>query len=55
MLSKFERDTMEMVASLEWDLGLAEVQLLVTMVASSYTWTGYGELLLTVGSADDCN
>ena len=49
MLSKFERDAVEAVASLEWDLCLAEVQLLVTMVASLSSWTGYGDLLLTVG------
>ena len=49
MLSKFERDVMEVVAPLEWDLCLAEAQLLVIMVALSSSWTGYGELLLTVG------
>ncbi len=49
MLSKFERDAIEAVASSDWDLCLAEVHLLVTMVALLPSWTGYGELLLTVG------
>ena len=48
-LSKVKRDAVEAVASSDWDLCLAEVQLLVTMVALSSSWTGYGELLLTVG------
>ena len=49
LLLKFERDVVEVVAPLQWDLCLAEAQLLVIMVASSSSWTGYGELLLTVG------
>ncbi len=40
---------MEAVELLEWDLCLAAVQLMVTMVASPSSWTEYGELLLTVG------
>ena len=49
LLSKFERDAVEVAAPSEWNMCLAEAQLLVIIVPSSSSCTGYRELLLTVG------